>query len=216
MAHVGDSARTYGTFDPIDALAVARAAQREPDLPHARLDGPDRDVRLLGDHRESLVAERTRAINRLRWYLHELDPSWEARDPSALARASQTDDETPPKPAATAAWKHCACSNGGCPTSSTQRYEPTSSWPSKPRPLDRGARDSPSCLSSVRHGVHGEPVPGPHECSAPGYVDARGAGGGGTDAQLTAAEFAATMASTVSPNLGSAAVIFVWTRLFEG
>lgn len=79
MAHVRDSARTYGKSDPIDALAVARAAQRELDLPEARLDGPDRDVRLLGDHRESLVAERTRAINRLRWYLHELDPSWEPK-----------------------------------------------------------------------------------------------------------------------------------------
>ena len=36
MAHVRDSARTYGKSDPIDALAVARAAQREPNLPLAR------------------------------------------------------------------------------------------------------------------------------------------------------------------------------------
>jgi transposase len=79
MAHVRDSARTYGKSDPIDALAVARAAQREPDLAVARLDGPDRDVRLLTDHRESLVNERTRAICRLRWFLHELDPSWEPK-----------------------------------------------------------------------------------------------------------------------------------------
>jgi len=80
MAHVRDSARTYGKSDPIDALAaVARAAQREPDLPVARLDGPDRDVRLLGDHRESLVRERTRVICRLRWHLQELDPSWEPK-----------------------------------------------------------------------------------------------------------------------------------------
>ena len=35
MAHVRDSARTYGKSDPIDALAVARAAQRESDLPVA-------------------------------------------------------------------------------------------------------------------------------------------------------------------------------------
>ena len=28
------------------------------------------------DHRDNLVAERTRAINRLRWHLHELDPAW--------------------------------------------------------------------------------------------------------------------------------------------
>ena len=31
MADVRDSARTYGKSDPIDALAVARAALREPD-----------------------------------------------------------------------------------------------------------------------------------------------------------------------------------------
>jgi transposase len=79
MAGVRNSARTHGKSDPIDALAVARAALREPDLPVARLDGPERDVRLLVDHRESLVAERTRVINRLRWYLHELDPGWEPK-----------------------------------------------------------------------------------------------------------------------------------------
>lgn len=33
MAHARDAARTYGKSDPIDALAVARAALREPDLP---------------------------------------------------------------------------------------------------------------------------------------------------------------------------------------
>lgn len=82
MAHARDSARTYGKSDPIDALAVARAALRHPDLPVAQLDGPAREVRLLVDHREDLVAERTRHINRLRWHLHELDPSW---DPPAKA-----------------------------------------------------------------------------------------------------------------------------------
>jgi transposase len=50
---------------------------REPGLPIARLDGPEREVRLLVDHREDLVAERTRVIGRLRWHLHELDPAWE-------------------------------------------------------------------------------------------------------------------------------------------
>jgi transposase len=77
MAHARDSARTYGKSDPIDALAVARAALREPRLPAAQLDGPARNLRLLVDHREDLVAERTRHINRLRWHLHELDPSWD-------------------------------------------------------------------------------------------------------------------------------------------
>ena len=77
MANARDGARTFGKSDPIDALAVARAALREPDLPTARLDGRDREVRLLVDHREDLVQERTRMINRLRWHLHELDPGAE-------------------------------------------------------------------------------------------------------------------------------------------
>jgi transposase len=77
MAHSRDSARTYGKSDPIDALAVARAALREPDLPTAHLDDDARELRLLVDHREDLVAERTRHINRLRWHLHEIDPTWE-------------------------------------------------------------------------------------------------------------------------------------------
>lgn len=77
MAHARESARSYGKSDPIDALAVARAALRQPDLPVAHLDGLARELRLLVDHREDLVAERTRCINRLRWHLHELDPTWD-------------------------------------------------------------------------------------------------------------------------------------------
>jgi transposase len=77
MANARDSLRSFGKSDPIDALAVARAALREPNLPVARLDGQDRQVRLLVDHREDLVAERTRMISRLRWHLHELDPGSE-------------------------------------------------------------------------------------------------------------------------------------------
>jgi transposase len=73
MANARDAARSFGKSDPIDALAVARAALREPNLPTARLDGPKREVRLLVDHREDLVQERTRIISRLRWHLHELD-----------------------------------------------------------------------------------------------------------------------------------------------
>jgi len=73
MAGARRSSREPGKSDPIDALAVARAALRE-DLPVATLDGVEREVRLLVDHRDDLVAERTRAQNRLRWHLHELDP----------------------------------------------------------------------------------------------------------------------------------------------
>ncbi len=38
-------------------------------------DGPAREVKLLSDHRRHLVTERTILVNRLRWHLHELDPS---------------------------------------------------------------------------------------------------------------------------------------------
>ena len=74
MAGARDSARTRGKSDPIDALAVARAALREPALPAAAHDEVSRELKLLVDHREDLVAERTRMQNRLRWHLHELDP----------------------------------------------------------------------------------------------------------------------------------------------
>src|SRR5438067_1731612 len=90
MAHSGDSARTYGKSDPIDALAVARAALREPNLPVARLDGPCRELRLLVDHREDLVRDRVGHIHRLRWHLHELDPSWDPA-PRSLVRFKQLD-----------------------------------------------------------------------------------------------------------------------------
>ena len=92
MASSRNQARTFGKSDPIDALAVARAALREPNLPRAQLDGKEREIRLLADHREDLVAERTRMINRLRWHLHEIDPTWKVSS-SALKRCSHADDQ---------------------------------------------------------------------------------------------------------------------------
>jgi transposase len=77
MGHVRRAARQRGKSDAIDALAVARAALREHGLPVARLAGPERQIRLLLDHRDDLVGERTRAQNRLRWHLHELTPELE-------------------------------------------------------------------------------------------------------------------------------------------
>jgi len=77
MAGARRSARTRGKSDPIDALAVARAALRESGLPVARLDGPAREVKLLGDYRENLIRERTAIQNRLRWRLHELAPGFD-------------------------------------------------------------------------------------------------------------------------------------------
>src|SRR5215211_7063891 len=77
MAGARRAARSRGKSDAIDALAVARAAIREPGLPAAHLEGASRELRLLVDHREDLVCERTRIQNRLRWHLHEIDPELE-------------------------------------------------------------------------------------------------------------------------------------------
>ena len=77
MAGARQSARTRGKSDPIDALAIARAALREPNLPVAEHTHASREVKLLVDHREDLVRMRTAMQNRLRWHLHELVPGLE-------------------------------------------------------------------------------------------------------------------------------------------
>jgi transposase len=79
MADARHGVRERGKSDPIDALAIARAALREgvETLPTARLAGVELEVRLLGLHRERLVNSRTRLINELRWQLHDLWPDWE-------------------------------------------------------------------------------------------------------------------------------------------
>jgi len=86
--------RQPGKSDRIDALAVARAVLREgiERFPVAVLDGQAMEIRLLADHRDDLVAERTRAQNRLRWHLVELAPELEASLPKrSLDRPGQLD-----------------------------------------------------------------------------------------------------------------------------
>ena len=104
MGDARRSARERGKSDVIDAVQIARAALREglDTLPTARLAGPEPDVRLLVDHRERLVAQRTRLINDLRWGLHDLWPEfeiparalitgcWQERVAGRLTRAEQT------------------------------------------------------------------------------------------------------------------------------
>ncbi len=98
------SVRELGKSDVIDAVAIARAALREglEKLPVAQLAGPELEVRLLVDHRERLVAQRTALINDLRWHLHDLWPEteippraliaahWQTRVASRLTRAKQS------------------------------------------------------------------------------------------------------------------------------
>ena len=101
--------RVRGKSDAIDALAVARAALQEP-----HLDGPRageetlRELKLLVDHRDDLVAERRRCQQRLRWHLHELAPAlsvplgaldraiWVDRLARKLARCEQTTQASHP------------------------------------------------------------------------------------------------------------------------
>jgi transposase len=76
MAGERRGGRERGKSDPIDALAIARLALREDGhLQAACLDERTRPVRLLVDHRDALVKDRTAMINRLRWHLHDLDPA---------------------------------------------------------------------------------------------------------------------------------------------
>src|SRR6266511_3325931 len=88
MAPQRRAGRARGKSDPIDALAVARAALREPRLDRPRPgEAALRELKLLVDHRDDLVDERRRAQQRLRWQLHdrELQTRTEQRAPRLLA-----------------------------------------------------------------------------------------------------------------------------------
>jgi transposase len=85
MAGARESTREPGKSDRIDAVAVARAAIREglQTLPVAQLAGAELDIRLLVDHRDRLVKQRTALINDLA--LAAARPLARARDPAARA-----------------------------------------------------------------------------------------------------------------------------------
>lgn len=77
MGQARRAGRERGKSDPIDAAAIARGDLSHPELPVARLEGPELDLHLLLSHREDLVDERTKIQGRLRWHLHALDPEIE-------------------------------------------------------------------------------------------------------------------------------------------
>ena len=91
MAGMRRSSRERGKSDPIDAEAVARVALREEGLPTAELPGASRDIKLLSDHRRTLVARRTAMQSKARWFLHEIDPELEI--PSRALRRYHLLDE---------------------------------------------------------------------------------------------------------------------------
>ena len=73
--------RRPGKSDQIDAIAIARAVVKDgaEQFPAAFLDEQAMEIRLVADHRDDLVAERTRTVNRLRWHLLELIPELECQ-----------------------------------------------------------------------------------------------------------------------------------------
>ena len=87
MGRARSFSRERGKSDPIDALAVARAVLREPDLPVACHDEQSMELRLLVDRREDLVRHRVATINRMLDRIHHRDhswsqgPNWDARKP---------------------------------------------------------------------------------------------------------------------------------------
>jgi transposase len=96
--------RSAGKSDSIDALAVARAAVAEgpESLPAATVDEQALQIKLLLDHHDDLVSQRSGDQRRLRWHLHDLWPElqlpagcldrekWMARVARRLARAEQS------------------------------------------------------------------------------------------------------------------------------
>jgi transposase len=103
MARERKATRSFSKSDPIDALAIARAAIREPDLPKATLPGIEHEIGLLVDHRNDLVGECTNHQRRLRWHLHELDPDLHV-PPSGLTNDSCSACPKARKFASAASW----------------------------------------------------------------------------------------------------------------
>ena len=73
--------RERGKSDQIDAVAIARAVVKDgvERFPSAYLDERAMEIRLLADHREDLVRERSKVQCRLRWQLLSICPEVEAQ-----------------------------------------------------------------------------------------------------------------------------------------
>ena len=83
--------RRAGKSDPADALAIARVTLTEPQLPPVRRADATRELQLLVEAREDLVADMTRTRNRLHADLLVLAPGHRGGlvGPRALARLAR-------------------------------------------------------------------------------------------------------------------------------
>ena len=77
--------RRAGKSDPGDALAIARVTSREAELPPVRLPDASRELQLIVEAREDLVAEATRTRNRLHADLVVLVPGYSAAAANLVA-----------------------------------------------------------------------------------------------------------------------------------
>jgi transposase len=81
--------RRLGKSDPGDALAIARVAARETDLPPVRVADDTLDLQLLVEAREDVVVQMTRVRNRLHADLRCLLPGYGARAANLVALRHQ-------------------------------------------------------------------------------------------------------------------------------
>jgi transposase len=79
--------RTQDKTDQADALAIARLLLAEGEhLPTIPRDDVSTELRLLSDHRDNLLVDRTRLINQLHAQMLQLDPDYQARSGALTAR----------------------------------------------------------------------------------------------------------------------------------
>jgi transposase len=72
--------RSQEKTDDTDALAMARLVSAEWEhLPRVQVDDLSTEVRILSDHRDNLVVDRTRLVNQLHAQMLQLDPAYEQK-----------------------------------------------------------------------------------------------------------------------------------------
>jgi transposase len=80
--------RSQNKTDLADALAIARFLRAEGEqLPLVQADDLSTELRVLSDHRDNLVAERTRLINQLHAQMLQIDPSYGEKSGALTRRA---------------------------------------------------------------------------------------------------------------------------------
>jgi transposase len=102
--------------DGLDALATALAASRNGRLAQVDPEAASEALRLLSERREDLVAERTRALNRLHGLLRDLVPGGVARErfrPIGQRASCVPFGPRAPRPVCAGSWLRRSCATSG-------------------------------------------------------------------------------------------------------